>query len=51
MGYLLLACGPARAAGETLLVPGKISALAATLDDAGFVRVHKSYLVALANIR
>ncbi|MBD2767261.1 response regulator transcription factor [Hymenobacter sp. BT664] len=37
--------------GEALLVPGKISALAATLDDAGFVRVHKSYLVALANIR
>ncbi|HEX8656540.1 MAG TPA: LytTR family DNA-binding domain-containing protein [Hymenobacter sp.] len=37
--------------GESLLVPGKISALAATLDDAGFVRVHKSYLVALANIR
>jgi DNA-binding LytR/AlgR family response regulator len=37
--------------GEALLVPGKISALTATLNEAGFVRVHKSYLVALANIQ
>lgn len=34
-----------------LLVPGKISALEATLDTERFIRVHKSYLVALAKIR
>lgn len=36
---------------ETLLVPGKISALQSTLDAERFIRVHKSYVVALAKIR
>ena len=36
---------------EMLLVPGKISALETTLDTGQFIRVHKSYLVALAKIR
>jgi DNA-binding LytR/AlgR family response regulator len=38
-------------ATETLLVAGKISILQSKLDAERFVRVHKSYLVALAKIR